>query len=143
MKCYELYSEWVRLVSYAPFFQISISKEGKEEEIGGFCTDGIFVLKDYGSFELNSVFAYIIRKMNFFLGMDLGRQQQGIVDVLQVKEENETFGLGYEPTEKERAKWKINAKELRLYRKTLNGRFIKAGVTSPIFDSYNPRSKNH
>lgn len=88
----------------------------------------------------------IMKKMAFFPGMGLGRRQQSIPIPVQSRIVTYTFGLGYEPSKKDRTEMlqrsreRIKAKaegripDIRIspYKPTLNGYFVKEGEDFPF-----------
>ena len=97
---------------------------------------------DFAPYGNNNVVA-MMRRMNYLLGMNLGRAiKKPIVQDLVIPTATPPFGLGYKPTDddllemeiKRMARAKAKAKglpcppePLKPYTSTLNGKFVKAG----------------
>ena len=58
---------------YAPVFQIQMPEE--EEEANDFATSDVLMIEEAESMNFNFAVANIVRRMNFFPGMGLGRRQ--------------------------------------------------------------------
>ena len=133
-----------------PIFGIDSEKEpltldGFEIERPGFKKREAEVEKipmDFAFYGNNNVVA-MMRKMNYLLGMNLGRTvKKPIVQVLMIPTATPPFGLGYEPIDDDmlemevrkmaRGKAKVKGlpcppEPLKPYMSTLNGKFVKAG----------------
>ena len=100
----------------------------------------------------NVAVANMLKKMNYFPGLGLGRNQQGLSKFPTYLTATPPFGLGYVPTEEDIEDQKVKAREraltwaqgrtfewsMCLYFKTLNGCFVKQGDHFPYFQFPEP-----
>ena len=87
----------------------------------------------------------MMRKMSYFLGMNLGKTMKGaVVRVPTIPTATPPFRLGYKPTNDDLLEMKVRKmahakglpnppKPLNPYTPTLNGMFVKAGNSQPYW----------
>ena len=109
---------------------------------------------DFSLYGNNNVVA-MMRRMNYLLGMNLGRtMKKPTVQDLAIPTTTPPFGLGYKPTDDDlleikvrkmvRAKAKAKGlpcplEPLKPYTPTLNGKFVKAGESQRYWGFPEPR----
>ncbi|XP_077244859.1 uncharacterized protein LOC143884896 isoform X2 [Tasmannia lanceolata] len=101
-------------------------------------------------FAISSVVAKMMRKMNYFPGMNLGRDPSKASHWRPIKANHGIFGLGYVPTEEEEEAMEklLKLKEeirrtgrvllMAPYPLSMNGHFIKEGETFPYYGFSEP-----
>lgn len=113
--------------------------------MGGFAViapGGVCTVRTDDGFAISSVALEMMRRINYTLGMGLGRDQQGVSKFLQFPGSSERFGLGYVPRKSDpKRRWRNRARANAAEKKPI-GSFVSEaektpyqGQPEPFFDA--------